>query len=291
MKPPRVAEWRSEAARQRFIEMEDELWRERWPEPPVALDVDSYAGTTRVYRWPGMGVPIVFLHGMGGTGLSWSPYVEALAGRDLYAVDTIGDVGRSQQRAVIEDANGLATWLAETLTDCGIERAHVVGTSYGGFIALSLAVHAGARVSSLTLIDSAGLAPFRLGRFMLWGLPNLFGSLAPGPLRRRLARRRPLLEDPRIMRIALHAQMNHPFSPRRGTAHRRGAHVDHSADGRDRGGQECAVRPADPGRTGRVDTERQCRNHPRRSSRLVLEPRRPLRRLPEPDRDITQTRR
>ena len=211
MKPPRVAEWRSEAARQRFIEMEDELWRERWPEPPVALDVDSYAGTTRVYRWPGMGEPIVFLHGMGGTGLSWSPYVEALAGRDLYAVDTIGDVGRSQQRAVIEDANGLATWLAETLTDCGIERAHVVGTSYGGFIALSLAVHAGARVSSLTLIDSAGLAPFRLGRFMLWGLPNPFGSLAPGPLRRRLARRRPLLEDPRIMRIALHAQMNHPF--------------------------------------------------------------------------------
>jgi hypothetical protein len=38
---------------------------------------------------------------MGGTSLAWIPYVERLAGRDLYAIDTIGDVGRSQQRAVI----------------------------------------------------------------------------------------------------------------------------------------------------------------------------------------------
>ena len=89
--------------------------------------------------------------------------------------------------------------------------AHLVGTSYGGFLALNLAVRTPERVASLTLIDSGGLAPFRLGRFMLWGLPMLFGAAAPGPIRRRLARRRPMLENPRIMRIALHAQMNHPF--------------------------------------------------------------------------------
>jgi pimeloyl-ACP methyl ester carboxylesterase len=211
MNRPRISRWRSEAARERFVAMEDEIWAERWPEPPPAQDVDTYAGPTRVYRWPGAGEPIVFLHGMGGTGLMWSPYVERLAGRDLCAIDTIGDVGRSVQRIPIEDADGLARWLAESLTGAGIERAHLVGTSYGGFLALGLAVREPERVSSLTLIDSGGLAPFRLGRFMLWGLPNLVGSLAPGPVRRRLARRRPLLEDPRIMRMALHAQRNHPF--------------------------------------------------------------------------------
>jgi pimeloyl-ACP methyl ester carboxylesterase len=211
MNPSGIGEWRSEAARARFVEMEDELWRERWPDPPAALDVDSYAGTTRVYRWSGAGEPIVFLHGMGGTGLTWSPYVERLPGRDVYAIDTIGDVGRSQQRAVIEDATGLAKWLAETLTGVGVERAHLAGTSYGGFLALNLAVRVPARVASLVLLDSGGLAPFRLGRFMVWGLPMLLGAAAPGPIRRRLARRRPMLEDPRVMRIALHAQLNHPF--------------------------------------------------------------------------------
>jgi pimeloyl-ACP methyl ester carboxylesterase len=211
MSLPGIGEWRSEAARQRFIEMDDKLWRERWPDPPAALDVDTYAGTTRVYRWHGAGEPIVFLHGMGGTGLTWSPYVERLIGRDLYAIDTIGDVGRSQQRVVIEDTAGLSRWLAETLTGADIDRGHLVGTSYGGFLVLSLAVRAPERVASLTLIDSGGLAPFRLGRFMLWGLPMLCGSLAPGPIRRRLARRHPMLEDPRIMRMALDAQRNHRF--------------------------------------------------------------------------------
>lgn len=140
MKSPGIGTWRSEAARRRFVDMEDEIWRERWPDAPVALDVDSYAGTTRLYRWRGEGTPIVFLHGMGGTGLTWSPYVERLSGRDVYALDTIGDVGRSEQRAVIEDAAGLARWLDETLVGAGIASAHLVGTSYGGYLALNLAV-------------------------------------------------------------------------------------------------------------------------------------------------------
>jgi pimeloyl-ACP methyl ester carboxylesterase len=211
MKAPGIAQWRSEQAHQRFIKMEEAIWRERSPQEPEALDVETFAGTTRLYRWPGAGEPIVFLHGMGGTGLSWSPYIARLTGRDLYAIDTIGDVGRSQQRVVIEDTRALARWLAETLTRSGIEHPQLVGTSYGGFLALNLAVREPPRVGSLTLIDSGGLAPFRLARFMLWGLPILFGSLAPGPIRRLLAQRHPLLDDPRIMRMALHAQMNHPF--------------------------------------------------------------------------------
>src|SRR5690349_11776305 len=113
MTEPGIGRWRSEAARQRFVAMEDEFWHERWPDPPAPLDIDSFAGTTRLYRWAGRGDPIVFLHGMGGTGLSWTPYIDRLAGRDVYTVDTIGDVGRSDQRAVIEDAAGLARWLSE----------------------------------------------------------------------------------------------------------------------------------------------------------------------------------
>ena len=191
--------------------MEDELWQEHWPHPPEALDLTSFAGTTRVYRWKGDGEPVVFLHGMGGTGLTWSPYVSRLPGWDVYAIDTIGDVGRSEQREVIADAAGLATWLDETLAGAGLDRAHLAGTSYGGFLALNLGARSPKRVASLTLIDSAGLAPFRLGRFMLWGMPMLLGSLAPRRLRERLARSRPMLEDPRVMGMALQAQRNHPF--------------------------------------------------------------------------------
>jgi pimeloyl-ACP methyl ester carboxylesterase len=211
MKAPGIGKWRTDEAHRRFVEMEDELWREHWPRPPDALDLETSAGMTRVYRWPGEGEVVVFLHGMGATGLSWSPYVERLAGFDVYAVDTIGDVGRSEHRAVIEDAAGLALWLDETLAAASLDRAHLAGTSYGGFLALNLAARIPQRVASLTVIDGGGLAPFRLARFMLWGMPMLLGSLAPRRLRERLARSRPTLEDPRVMRMALHAQRNHAF--------------------------------------------------------------------------------
>jgi pimeloyl-ACP methyl ester carboxylesterase len=211
MPSPGIGKWRSEAARERFRAMEDELWLERWPEPPKPLDVESFAGVTRLYHWPGTGTPIVFLHGMGGTGLTWSAHIERLAGRDVYAIDTIGDVGRSEQRALIEDADGLARWLDETLAGAGIERAHLAGTSYGGFLALNLAARRPDRVAALTLMDSGGLAPVRFARFLLWGIPTMAGSVAPERVRRRLARTRPLLEDPRVMRSAFHAQRNHRF--------------------------------------------------------------------------------
>ena len=56
--------------------------------------------------------------------------------------------GMSQQTA---DARSL-------LDHLGIERAHVVGHSYGGTIALQLALDAPERVASLALLEPAGIA-------------------------------------------------------------------------------------------------------------------------------------
>ena len=211
----KINQWRSAGAERWFRSMEDKLIAEQWPNGIETVDVDTSLGTTHVYRWlggTGSGAdPIVFLHGLGGNGATWTPYVVRLAGRDVYTLDTIGDVGRSVQRVEITGANDLATWLDETLGALGVERGHLVGTSYGGWLALNLTANSPGRVGALTLIDTGGLAPVRLGRFMLWGIPMLLGWLAPGPIRRRLARTRPLLEDPRLLRVGLHGQRNHPF--------------------------------------------------------------------------------
>src|SRR3954463_15396427 len=93
-----LGRWRSPKAEQRFRAMEDELSRQRPGPTPDALDVETSFGTTRAYRWRGTGTPIVFFHGIGGTGLIWSTFAAALTGRDVYAVDIMGDAGRSHQR-------------------------------------------------------------------------------------------------------------------------------------------------------------------------------------------------
>src|SRR5262245_395839 len=207
----RVGRWRSERAAARFRTMEGALWREAKGAAPTAIEVPTQFGLTRAYRWPGAGTPIVFLHGGGMTSVSWAPYAQALSSRDVYAVDIMGDAGRSEPTAWISCATDMAVWLDETLAGLHIARAHLVGHSLGGFVALSTAAYRPDRVSSLVLLDPAGIAPLQMLRFMLWGVPVLLGSLAPARVRHALARRlrNPLLENKRASRLLLHGMVSH----------------------------------------------------------------------------------
>jgi len=185
--------------------------RERLTERPVAIDVETHLGPTRAYLWEGTGEPVVFLHGTGGTGTTWSPYAEYRRGRAMCAIDTIGDLGRSRQQVPVNGADDLSLWLDETLSGLGLERAHLAGTSYGAFLALNLAARRPGRVRSLYLIEPAGLVRVDMAKFMLWGMSNLFACLLPAGLRRIAARRlrNPLAEDRELMRLGLYGARNH----------------------------------------------------------------------------------
>jgi pimeloyl-ACP methyl ester carboxylesterase len=206
-----LSEWKSARAEQRFRDLEDQLVRDLVAEPPTPIDVVTRLGPTRAYRWDGEGIPIVFLHGTAGTSLTWARYAEHRDDRVMYAIDTIGDVGRSHQEVAVESADGLAEWLDETLSALGLGPVHLAGTSYGGFLALNLAARRPARVRSLVLIDPGGIVRPRLLKFMVWGTSALFASWLPAPLRKAAARRlrMPLLEDKRVLRLALYGQLHH----------------------------------------------------------------------------------
>jgi len=206
-----LSEWKPPGAEQRFRELEDQLVADLVTDPPAPVDIATRLGPTRAYRWDGTGEPVVFLHGAAGTSLMWTDYAAARAGRAMCAVDTIGDVGRSRQSHPVDGPGDLADWLAEVLDGLGLERAHLVGTSYGGFLALNLAARRPERVRSLFLIDPAGIVPVRLARFLVWGTGVFLASLLPAAPRRAAARvlRAPLLDDPRVLRAAFYAQRHH----------------------------------------------------------------------------------
>src|SRR4051812_4892633 len=92
----RAGGWRSADAERRFRSLEGELLSELADHPPTSFDVATTFGAAHAYHWPGRGEPVVMLHGATGTSLMWVPYADALFGRDIYAIDTIGDVGRSR---------------------------------------------------------------------------------------------------------------------------------------------------------------------------------------------------
>ena len=104
----------------------------------------------------GPGTPVVLLHGFGGDLNNWLFNSEKLAeGRTAYALDLLGhgesvkDVGRGNLDSFVETLGGF-------LDAVGVERAHLVGHSMGGAVALAYAIEHPERVASLTLIDSAG---------------------------------------------------------------------------------------------------------------------------------------
>lgn len=206
-----ISRWRSPKAEARFRVREDELWAE-YPRRPEAVDVETDRGTTRAYRWEGAGDPIVFLHGIGGTSLLWAPYAERLGERDVWSIDILGDAGRSVQRLPYADPDDLGAELDQALAALSICRAHLVGHSLGGWLALNLVIRRPSRVAAALLLDPVGIGHLHMLGFMLSGVPVLLGAFAPGPLRRRIARRfrMPLLNDQRALRLMLSGQINHP---------------------------------------------------------------------------------
>jgi pimeloyl-ACP methyl ester carboxylesterase len=120
----------------------------------------------------GSGWPLLFLHGAGAGG-RWLTFHERLATRfDVLAPSHPGH-GASPAAEWIEHISDLAFHYLDLLDTLGLERVHMVGASFGGWIAAEVATMASHRLRSLTLIDPVGI------KLEEWIYPFLFGMELP----------------------------------------------------------------------------------------------------------------
>jgi pimeloyl-ACP methyl ester carboxylesterase len=179
--------WVSDAAREKFMAAYEQAFA-LWPQPSEEFDIETATATTRVHAYrphPG-GDPIVLLSAFNAA--SWFPHVAALAQvGPVYGIDIPGDPNPSIARAPMTPPASCAAWLDELLAQLSDRPAHLVGFSYGGWIAMNQAIRAPGRVAAITLLDPAGLTKLD-ARFWLWLSISGLATLTPMPLRRRLAR-------------------------------------------------------------------------------------------------------
>ncbi len=141
----------------------------------------------------GVGAPVVFLHGIGGDAASWLPELEALSAHCRAVAWDMPGYGGSP--ALPETSfPALAAALAALIDALGAERAHLVGHSIGGMVALECAATFPDRVASLVLYATspafgrpdgdwqqeflaARLAPLDAGRRMAELAPSIVASL------------------------------------------------------------------------------------------------------------------
>lgn len=138
------------------------------------------------YHEHGQGEPVLLIHGSGPGVTGWANWrltIPALAENfHVFAPDIVG-FGYTERPADVQ--YNMDTWLNHILgfmDALGVEKAHIVGNSFGGGLALAMAIRAPQRVGRLVLMGSAGL-PFTLteGLDRVWGytpsIDNMRGLL------------------------------------------------------------------------------------------------------------------
>jgi pimeloyl-ACP methyl ester carboxylesterase len=189
---PAFPRFKSDDSQARYLAAYDAALQ-AWPVPFEALDLPTRFGPTHIIAsGPADAPPLVLLHSLAGTALVWRPNVAALGQHfRVYAVDIIGQTGRSRADRALRTRRDYAAWLADVLDRLGVARAALVGCSFGGFLALNQASLTPARVSKVVMISPAGTFVALSWRFAL--------IMRTGALRRRIRR---LLGDKRPPDIA-----------------------------------------------------------------------------------------
>lgn len=131
-------------------------------------------GIVTNYHDVGTGFPVLLIHGSGPGVSAWANWrltIPALAaGRRVIAPDMVG-FGFSERPVGIR--YGLDTWVAQAiglLDALKIERADLIGNSFGGALALALAIRHPTRVRRLVLMGAAGVSfPITPGLDAVWG--------------------------------------------------------------------------------------------------------------------------
>jgi pimeloyl-ACP methyl ester carboxylesterase len=129
------------------------------------LDHVSIHGHDMAYRMEGSGPALLLLHGIAGSSRTWRDVIPRLTDRfTVVAPDLMGH-GQSEKPVGDYSLGAFATGIRDLLEVLDIDRASVVGQSFGGGVAMQLAYQHPERCERLVLVDSGGL-----GREVNWML-------------------------------------------------------------------------------------------------------------------------
>lgn len=158
--------FKNATARQHYLTVYAEV-RALSPRPDVVHDIETEFGTVRVYQHgPSTGESVVLVHGFFLTSAMWWEQVAELSTDfTVYALDMLGQPGASTQTKKMSTPADAARCIAAVLEKLDLSDVHLVGHSYGGWLATHAAAGTPHRLATLTLVDPAHTVGRLLARF------------------------------------------------------------------------------------------------------------------------------
>lgn len=129
------------------------------PQPTRTLNIPTSFGTVRVYEFKNKAAqaddtPIVLLPGRSSGVPMWGLNLPGLfAAKTVYALDALGDAGLSVQARKLASPADQADWIEQVFAKLNLSKIHLIGHSFGGWLATNYAVHFPKRLVSLGLFE------------------------------------------------------------------------------------------------------------------------------------------
>lgn len=151
--------------------------------PEIASSIRTGGFNSNVHDvGTGSGTPVLMIHGSGPGVSAWANWRQAIPAlaedRRVIAPDMVG-FGYTDRPAGI--AYSMDTWVQQgldLLDALGLEQVHLVGNSFGGALAIALAIRAPERVRRLVLMGSVGVPfPITEGLDAVWGYQASFENM------------------------------------------------------------------------------------------------------------------
>jgi pimeloyl-ACP methyl ester carboxylesterase len=152
--------YRTPAGEQAVMTLYDTLL-DRWPVAHDRLIIPTRHGSTFVIASGEPGAPpLVLLHGAGANSAVWAgDVVEYSRQYRVYAVDLMGEPGKSAPNRPAWDSPAYAEWLEDVFDALKIDTATLIAVSQGGWTALKFTTHTPERVNRLVLMAPGGVVP------------------------------------------------------------------------------------------------------------------------------------
>jgi pimeloyl-ACP methyl ester carboxylesterase len=126
--------------------------------------IDTNYGKTFILTVGNENNPPVFLfHGSCSNSSMWFGDIPRLAEKYyVIAVDILGEPGRSEEKRLDLTTSEYADWIKGLMERLNIDKAVLIGNSYGGWLSLKFAVTYPEKVSQIILIAASGIVPASL---------------------------------------------------------------------------------------------------------------------------------
>jgi pimeloyl-ACP methyl ester carboxylesterase len=157
-----------------------EAMLKRWPVSYEELYIPTRSGDTHVIASGSQDAPpLILFHSAGSGAVQWFRNVGPFSQHyHTYAVDVIGEVNKSVTTQRLSKRQAFVEWMKDLFDGLHIERADLVGNSFGGMLAFTAALYLPKRVKRVVLVSPAATFvqfwafywhiayPYKLGYFL-----------------------------------------------------------------------------------------------------------------------------